>query len=415
MNGGNTEAALWFSTKESIDALIKDDSLTIQPLDPRKFEAGPGTEPNNQNMPAASDIVLGSATLQADNTLDLSFDVAASIRDVSVRITNFNEAQPFLSLRLGQMSAGRSRIDLKEEQVAQIGGAALCELKGTQGGRALVSNRVALVQLHELLRERTSDGASSSRVRKISETGEELVAHLDSLGTVREAIEFLDHCSIRFDDGEPSRRGFGKGFWKARDPFVGDIPTQWLSQPIDNTAENLRDAVWHFVERHQHEKLEKHVRRGNLNGLPNFLDIFRTLNGLLITFNKRTIKGVPVIPHPFVTTGIMANLALLMGGVDTEGEYVPGYIDSINANFQGDRELVRERLLEERVPQILRAAVEAMIEVRRRGRNLPGADLWAAGMLKRTSNWIDGKGLPQPSSADIQLAGIEYLAAPLAA
>src|SRR4029077_11444492 len=129
-----------------------------------------------------------------------------------------------------------------------IGGAALCELKGTQGGRELVSNRVALVQLQELLRERTSDGASSSRVRNISETGDELVAHLDSLGTVREAIEFLDHCSIRFGDGEHSRRSFGRGFWKARDPFVGDIPAQWLSQPIDNTAENLRQAVWQFVE-----------------------------------------------------------------------------------------------------------------------------------------------------------------------
>src|SRR4029077_20361241 len=131
-----------------------------------------------------------------------------------------------------------------------IGGAALCELKGTQGGRELVSNRVALVQLQELLRERTSDGASSSRVRRISETGEELVAHLDSLGTVREAIEFLDHCSIRFEDGEPSKRGFGGAFWKPRDPFVADIPTQWLSEAIDNTAENLREAVWWFVTRH---------------------------------------------------------------------------------------------------------------------------------------------------------------------
>jgi hypothetical protein len=46
-----------------------------------------------------------------------------------------------------------------------------------------------------------------------------------------------------------------------------------LSQPIDNTADNLREAVWRFVTRHQHEKLEKHVRRGNLNGFPNFLDI----------------------------------------------------------------------------------------------------------------------------------------------
>ena len=167
--------------------------------------------------------------------------------------------------------------------------------------------------------------------------------------------------------------------------------------------------------RHQRKKLEKHVRRGNLNGLPNFLDIFRTLNGLLVTFNKRTVKGVPVIPHPFVTTGIMKNLDLLMGAVDTEGDYVPGYIDSINANFQGDRELVRERLLEERVPQILRAAVEAMIEIRRGGMKLPGPDLWSAKMLKRTSDWIKENGLPQPSVAEIQIAGTEYGSVPMAA
>jgi hypothetical protein len=58
---------------------------------------------------------------------------------------------------------------------------------------------------------------------------------------------------------------------------------------------------------------------------------------------------------------------------------------------------VRERLLEERVPQILRAAVEAMIEVRRRGRNLPGADPWAVRVMKRASDWIEEKGLAQPS------------------
>ena len=45
------------------------------------------------------------------------------------RITNFNEAQPFLSLRVGRMTAGRSRIDLKEEQVAQISGAAVLRIE----------------------------------------------------------------------------------------------------------------------------------------------------------------------------------------------------------------------------------------------------------------------------------------------
>jgi hypothetical protein len=415
MNGRNTEAALLFSTKEPIDVLVNDESLNIERLDPKKFESGPGSEPNNQKTVGPSDLVLRSATLRTDGTLDLTFDATPNIQDLFVRVTNFNEAQPFLSLPLGHFSAGRSRIDLKDEQVAQIGGAALCELKGSHIGRKVLSNRVALVQLHELLREHIAGAGSNSRIRKISETGEELVAHLDSLGTVREAIEFLDHCSIRFEDGEPSKRSSGKGFWRPRDPFVGDIPTQWLSEPIDNTADSLREAVWSFVERHQHEKLEKHVRRGNLNGLPNFLDIFRTVNGLLVTFNQRTVKGVSVIPHPYVTSGIKTNLDLLMGAVDKEGSYVRGFIDSINANFQGDQELVRERLLEERVPQILHAAVEAMIEVRRRGMKLPGPDLWAGRMLRRTSDWIEGKRLPQPSAAEIRMAGSEYLAAPLAA
>src|SRR5262249_32525570 len=150
-------------------------------------------------------------------------------------------------------------------------------------------------------------------------------------------------------------------------------------------------------------------------GLPNFLDIFRTLNGLLVAFNKRTVKAVPVIPHPFVTRGIMRNLDLLMGATDADGEYDPGFIDSVNASFEGDRELVRERLLEEHVPQILSAAVEAMIRVRRRGLNLEVADLWSAQMRAKASNWIEGKGLPEPSATEIQLAGSEYVAAPIAA
>jgi len=72
------------------------------------------------------------------------------------------------------------------------------------------------------------------------------------------------------------------------------------------------------VTRRQHEKLEKHVRRGNLNRLPNFLDIFRTLTGLLVTFNKGTVKGVSVIPHPFVTTGIMTMVEVRNTGGLTE-------------------------------------------------------------------------------------------------
>jgi hypothetical protein len=99
MNGRNTEAALGFSTKEPIDVLVKDESLNIELLDPKKFEAGPSTEPNNQDGAASSDLVLGSATLQTDGILDLALDAAANVHDVAVRITNFNEAQPFALCR----------------------------------------------------------------------------------------------------------------------------------------------------------------------------------------------------------------------------------------------------------------------------------------------------------------------------
>ena len=90
MIGRNTEAALWFSTKEFIDALIKDESLTIQPLDPANSRQGQG---RNQTItyPAAPTLALGSATLQANSTLDLRFNVPANIRDFRLRITNFNE------------------------------------------------------------------------------------------------------------------------------------------------------------------------------------------------------------------------------------------------------------------------------------------------------------------------------------
>ena len=54
----------------------------------------------------------------------------------------------------------------------------------------------------------------------------------------------------------------------------GTSPEQWLAEPIDNTVKALRDAVWNFVLRHRSRKLERHILRGNLNGLPNFLDIF---------------------------------------------------------------------------------------------------------------------------------------------
>jgi hypothetical protein len=159
-----------------------------------------------------------------------------------------------------------------------------------------------------------------------------------------------------------------RDIWKPRDPFKPDTPPNWLNIPVGGSADDLRAAILDFVERHQWQKLYKQVKRGNLNGLPNFLDIFRTLNGLLFTYHARVMGSAgAVIPFGFVTTYVMTNLELLIGPFepnedsDCEGN---GFIAAIQKNMKGDQAAVLERLRDERVPQMLRAAVETMIDVR---------------------------------------------------
>lgn len=333
-----------------------------------------------------------------------------------MRIRNVNEDLPALSLPIPDSAEGKAHIRLEDGQIGQIRGAAVCVLKGTLDGQEMVSNRVALVQLNRLLRDPEGGGGSQNRRARVSETGEDLVPLLDGLGNVRDAIEFLDHCSIKFDDGEDRAGGGRTGNWRPRDPFTGDIPTHWLSLPIINGTEELRDAIWRFVERHQREKLSKHVRRGNINGLKNFLDIFRTLNGLLLTYNQRQLdRNEPVIPHPYVTEGIQKNLALLIGSRDPENTDGRGFVEAIRSNLGGDEEMVRERLEREHVAEMVRAAVEAMVAVRKAALKKNEDDEWTLERLWWVSQWIDDQRLQQPSKESIALAGQEYRSAALAA
>jgi hypothetical protein len=277
---------------------------------------------------------------------------------------------------------------------------------------------MALVQLHQLLREKAAHGGGRNPLQTITETGENLVPYVDSLGSVREAIEFFDHCSIRFQDGETSSYRQGQPRWKPRDPFQPDTPANWLNVPSGSSATDLRDAIWNFVERHQWEKLHKHVRRGNINGLPNFLDIFRTLNGLLLTYHTRAFdQAGPVIPFPYVTKGMMDNLELLIGPFEPREDAFEGngFVSAILANVAGDKKIVRERLNDEHVPQMLGAAVEAMVGVRMKARSLSILDPWSTNRLRWVSDWIKQRGLDAPTATDVRVAAFEYMPTRLAA
>jgi hypothetical protein len=415
-DGLNSEAAIWFKSVEHANVLLEDDQITLEQIQPSDFEAGTEQEPANEQV--AYELCLRSAILSEQGVLECTFEANGTTRETAVRIRNFNEAHPALSFPILRLD-GEVRIELSESQIAQIRAAAICEVKGTnQQGAEILSNPMALVQLYQLLREKPAHGGGRNPLQTIAGTGENLVPYIDSLGSVREAVEFFDHCSIRFQDGETSLRKLGQQSWKPRDPFQPDTPVNWLNVPSGSSTEDLREAIWNFVERHQWEKLHKHVRRGNLNGLPNFLDIFRTLNGLLLTYHTRSIdQAGPVIPFPYVTKGIMDNLELLIGPFEQREDAFEGngFVSAILANVAGDKNIVRDRLHEEHVPQMLGAAAEAIIQVRMKARKLAALDPWSTNRRQWVNGWIKQRGLDVPTTADIRTAAIEYMPTLLAA
>lgn len=180
--------------------------------------------------------------------------------------------------------------------------------------------------------------------------------------------------------------------------------------PAGADIDDLREAILNFVERHQREKLNKHIRRGNLNGLPNLLDIFRTLNALLLAYHRKRLGG-QVISFGYAIQGIMINLELLIGPFEGgvadwyEGR---GFVASVFSNLVGDTEFVRERLQEERVPQMVRAAAEAMVRCRAQALRLTPLDAWSQSRLRWVTDWIKRNELSPPTPDEIRAAGREY-------
>src|SRR5205807_4621021 len=73
---------------------------------------------------------------------------------------------------------------------------------------------------------------------------------------------------------------------RIRDPFHADFAPDWLLN-ANGVTSNLSEAIYDFVDRHEKQRLRRHAKRGNINGMENFLDIFTALIRLLYVFHVR--------------------------------------------------------------------------------------------------------------------------------
>jgi hypothetical protein len=403
--GGNSEACLWFATRQTASKALKQDELIFAPIDPADFESAAIDEPTRP-VDGAHGLKLQSLILTDDGQLLASVDVPGQVDEAKLRIFKKDETLPTFSWKIDPTRT-EIALSLKDDDLTKFDRPAVGQLQGVIDGQEVTSALCSVQQLARLLRDRSAGNAGGNRLQRVMESGDGLVEYVDALGGIDAAIDFMNNTTIRFHDAAASGGG-GGGRWRPRDPFSGDIPDHWEIGSSGGSVGDLRDAIWEFVQRHIHMRLERHAGRGNLGGLANFLDIYRTVSRVLLAWHNRRISDEIVIPAPFVTRGLQDILATLIGARGDAQAEAPGFGKAILDNLKADEELVRAELNRHRVPAIIRATVEEMIMVRSIAQKRPIYDAWSQDKREWASSWIEEIQLSKPSEAELQEIGAEF-------
>jgi len=329
-DGRNVEACLLISNaNELVDALF-DRQLSKRPLALDEFVPG---DTNEQDYEAVTpSLHIRSALLLDINQLRVSYShdlgLAASSIRLTIRIPG--EVHPRVSVILPNKADCVITKLLPEKALEGVHGTLLAALVAEVDGKKIESYPVWVIQENRLTYE-PGEGSSSSQ-SIIEETGEGLSEYLDEIGRqdgLSAVIEYLRHLNIRFQDdrGSQVKRKFRL---KKHDPFQTDVAPGWLIE-AKGREEDLEEAIYEFVGRHEKQRLRKHARHGNINGMENFLDILTTLARLLYVYYKREVVKKARLIGSFCTF-----IELATSGSEREKNPFDGYLYSVIDNLSGD-------------------------------------------------------------------------------
>jgi hypothetical protein len=111
-------------------------------------------------------------------------------------------------------------------------------------------------------------------------------------------------------------------------------------------------AIQEFADRHERNCLRRHARRGNLNGMRNFLDVLVTLCGLLWHYYK-----LQLVPEPWQGPKVIGRVCRYIELATVGVSDYPGYLVTLSENLKGDLERVRRTCAELHFAGHLRAAL----------------------------------------------------------
>jgi len=358
LDGHNVEACLLLSDPDDLVDALFDRQLSKRPLPLDEFVQGEAEESDSEaELPS---LRISSALLTGANQVRVSYSHTLEQIPSSLRLTirTPGESHPRASMNLPKGAKSTETVVLPETALADVHGTLLATLVAEVEGERLESLPVWVIQENRLTYEPVE--GSSSPTGKIEDTGEGLPEYIDELGKrdgVGAVVEYLRHLNIRFQDGGggPCQRTFRL---KIRDPFCSDVAPAWLIE-AKAKSDDLEEAIYEFVERHEKRRLRKHADRGNINGMENFLDILTTMARLLYIYYKRSVVKKQRLIGSFCTF-----IELATSGSEREKDPFDGYLYSVFDSLGGDLRLLQEVCNETNYSAELRALLLIVQSVR---------------------------------------------------
>ena len=408
----NVETCLLVSEAEDFVKSLFDKQLGKRPIAFENFDPGTEREPGTVDEESTS-LQLTSALLTTDGQLRLDYRHSLKPKPSSLRlaIRTPGEQRPRAFINVPNKQNGTATVTPPETALTDAHGTIFASLVAEVEGYRVESPPVWVIQEGRLTYEPSGEGPSSPK-SKMEETGEGLTEFLEELGKrdgVAAVIEYLRHLNIRFHDGGEGLQGQKKFRLRIRDPFHPDVAPEWLLQAKTET-ENLAEAIYDFVDRHEKQRLRKHAKRGNVNGMENFLDIFTALVRLLYVYH---VRGVV---HRLKLIGRLCDyLKVATSGIESDNDYSEGYLCTLQDNLSGDKDYLQEIYDELNFLGHLRAALVIVQKVR----FVPGEKATWGTTPKRPSeclptirdklkNTIKELGLNEPSEEEVMKALEEY-------
>jgi hypothetical protein len=333
----NVEACLLLPEAEHLVRRLFDTDLGKKSISFEDF--APGTEREPEEDAAPTDLRVTSAILTETDELRVGYSHRLTPKPDCLRlgIRTPGEQRPRALFSVPNMENGTDTVVPEASTLKNAHGTILAFLIAESGGHRRESPPVWVVQEARLTYEPGGEGSSSAKA-KVEETGEGLAEFLEELGKregVSAVVEYLRHLNIRFHDGGDGFRVGRKFRLRIRDPFHPDVAPEWLLG-ADAEQDDLTAAILDFVDRHEKVRLNRHAKRGNINGMENFLDILTALIRLLYVYH---IRGR--VHRGMLVGRVCQYLQTATCGIDTDEAFSEGYLYSVHDNL-GDSDYLRE-------------------------------------------------------------------------